>query len=64
MSKKADSFMRCNTLACVVGMSLGKVTTVELRNESYATGTVAEVNPFPRNPSFQPKIYFFKKKRV
>jgi len=46
MSKKADSFMRCNTLACVVQMSLGKVTTVELRNESYATGKVTEVDGF------------------
>lgn len=38
--------MRVNTLSCVIELSLGKVTTVELRNESYVTGRVAEVDGF------------------
>jgi hypothetical protein len=43
MSKAAESFMAANTLSFVVGLSVGKVTTVELRNESYVTGRVTEV---------------------
>ena len=43
MSKEASSYMRANTLACVIELSLGKVTTVELRNESFVTGKITEV---------------------
>ena len=43
MSKAAESFMAANTLSFVVGLSVGKVTTVELRNESYVTGRLTEV---------------------
>ena len=46
MSKEANSYMRANTLSCVVELSLGKVTTVELRNESFVTGKVVEVDGF------------------
>ena len=46
MSKEASSYMRANTLACVIELSLGKVTTVELRNESYVTGKITEVKNF------------------
>ena len=45
-SKKSDVFMRCNTLACTVELALGKITTVELRNESFVTGKVIEVDGF------------------
>ena len=41
--------MRANTLACVIELSLGKVTTVELRNESYVTGKITEVRSLFRN---------------
>ena len=46
MSKELNSFMRVNTLSCVIELSLGKVTTVELRNESFVTGKVVEVDGF------------------
>ena len=35
--------MVANSLSFVVGLSVGKVTTVELRNESYVTGRITEV---------------------
>jgi hypothetical protein len=43
MSSATEKFLSSNTLSFVVQLSVGRVTTVELRNESYATGRVVEV---------------------
>ena len=39
-----EGFLAANTLSCVVKMCLGKVTTIELRNEAFATGLITEVS--------------------
>lgn len=44
MSSAAEKHAKANTLSCVVGFCIGKVTTVELRNESHVTGRVVEVS--------------------
>ena len=44
MSSAAEKHAKANTLSCVVGLCVGKVTTIELRNESHITGRVVEVN--------------------
>ena len=44
MSGAAEKHAKANTLSCVVGLCVGKVTTIELRNESHITGRVVEVN--------------------
>ena len=44
MSSAAEKHAKANTLSCVIGLCIGKVTTVELRNESHVTGRVVEVS--------------------
>ena len=43
MSSAAEKHAKANTLSCVVGLCIGKITTIELRNESHITGRVVEV---------------------
>ena len=43
MSSAAEKHAKANTLSCVIGFCIGKVTTIELRNESHITGRVVEV---------------------
>ncbi len=44
MQGTGDQFLLHNTLACVLRMCEGRVTTVELRNEAYVTGRVVAVS--------------------
>jgi hypothetical protein len=44
MSSAAEKHAKANTLSCVIGLCIGKVTTVELRNESHVTGRIVEVS--------------------
>ena len=44
MTAAMEGFLAANTLSCVVKMCLGKVTTIELRNEAFATGLITEVS--------------------
>lgn len=46
MTSAAEKHAKANTLSCVIGLCIGKVTTVELRNESHVTGRVVEVDGF------------------
>lgn len=46
MSVAKDRFLENNTLACVIELCVGHVTTVELRNESHVTGRVTHVDGF------------------
>ncbi len=48
MTSAAEKHARANTLSCVIGLCIGKVTTVELRNESHVTGRVVEVSTSKR----------------
>lgn len=43
MSSAAEKFHASNTLSFVVGLCVGKVTTVELKNDCFVTGRVTEV---------------------
>ena len=43
MSNAAEKHAKANTLSCVIGLCIGKITTIELRNESHITGRVVEV---------------------
>ena len=43
MTSAAEKHAKANTLSCIIGFCIGKVTTVELRNESHVTGRVVEV---------------------
>ena len=47
MSLATEKFLASNTLSFVVTLAVGKVTTVELRNESHVTGRITEVNETP-----------------
>ena len=51
----ADTHGLYNTLACVLKMCEGRVTTIELRNEAYVTGKVVAVS---RIDFFVRKSYF------
>ena len=46
MSSAKETHLMPNTLAYVVRMCLGKVTTVELRNEAHVTGRVIDVDGY------------------
>lgn len=46
MTSAAEKHAKANTLSCIIGFCIGKVTTVELRNESHVTGRVVEVDGF------------------
>ena len=43
MSSAAEKHAKANTLSCIIELCIGKVTTIELRNESHVTGRVVEV---------------------
>ena len=43
MASAAEKHAKANTLSCVIGLCVGKITTIELRNESHITGRVVEV---------------------
>jgi len=43
MSQAADKYLSNNTLSFVISLSIGKRTTVELRNDTYVTGRIIEV---------------------
>ena len=42
-SSNHEKYLLNNTLACVASLCVGKVTTVELRNEAHVTGRVVQV---------------------
>ena len=48
MSRAAENHAKANTLSCVIGLCIGKVTTIELRNESHVTGRIVEVSVWKR----------------
>ena len=43
-SSNHEKYLLNNTLACVANLCVGRVTTVELRNEAHVTGRVVEVD--------------------
>ena len=51
MTSAAEKHAKANTLSCVIGLCIGKVTTVELRNESHVTGRVVEVSIYIKSRS-------------
>ena len=51
MTSAAEKHAKANTLSCVIGLCIGKVTTVELRNESHVTGRVVEVSIYVKSRS-------------
>ncbi len=46
-----DSYLLQNTLSCVLEMCVGKVATVELRNEAHVTGRVVSVSWYFETPN-------------
>jgi small nuclear ribonucleoprotein (snRNP)-like protein len=52
-----EKHLMYNSLACIANLCLGKVTTVELRNESHVTGRITCVDGFMNITMSQAKFH-------
>ena len=55
MSKAKESYTKANTLSCIVGLCVGHVTTIELRNDAHVTGKIISVDGF-MNVTFEKSL--------
>ena len=56
MSKAKESYSKANTLSCIVGLCVGHVTTIELRNDAHVTGKIISVDGF-MNVTFEKSLF-------
>ena len=56
MSKAKESYSKANTLSSIVGLCIGHVTTVELRNDAHVTGKIISVDGF-MNVTFEKSLF-------
>ena len=56
MSKAKESYSKANTLSSIVGLCVGHVTTIELRNDAHVTGKIVSVDGF-MNVTFEKSLF-------